>query len=347
MEEKVISKDSETLAQKMAGCNVETLNVTELAVVSAIKKGANTVALIEEETTIKANILTNVLETLVSKGILIAVPGSEEDTYVMKVKSNEEAKRLRLGGNLLLPVSSFHDKDGQRWVCRGSWHKIEDDVDILNDIEWFDNSDTETQMKTVMKTVTERKKKQSEAKAKNDIASDGPAAAEDEQYIKKWNIISDEFKMYVYAVSANRATVGFSARIITPVGEFPFGCISETQTISIDEFHSLLKNEGAKPKFDYNKILVITGKNNFPAEIVMENDTVKGIKFYELKPNRGGDTIAASEKMIVFTSGKFSVKNGKNNVDLNPVDVPKFVASDCPLIDGIYKEYCKASESVE
>lgn len=336
--ETTVAETSQSTAEKMADCNVSMFNVTELSIIAAIKKGFNTLETIESETTLKQSLTKSVIDQLVMKDIIICIPGSEADSYMMKIVSDEPSKKLKLGGNLLLPVSSIVDHEGQKYVCRGSWHKIADDIDILNDIDWFDNTDTETQMKTVMKSVTEKKKKQTEAKQKNDIASDGPATPEDEKYSKRWNNISDTMKMYVYAVSATRATVGFSARIVTPQGEFPFGCISETTAISIEDYRKYIANEIPDAIVDYNKILVITSKNNFPAELIKDGEVVKQIRFYELKPNKGGETISASEKYIVLAGdGKFSIKNGKNNVDINPVDVPKFIASECPLIDGIYK----------
>ena len=89
-------KETKNLAEELQKPQVETFDTTELTIMAAIRKGFNTLSAIQEETTIKEVYAQNIIKNLVERGYLIEVPGSEENTYVIKYKENHEPKKLRL-----------------------------------------------------------------------------------------------------------------------------------------------------------------------------------------------------------------------------------------------------------
>lgn len=221
-------ENSKNLGNKLADLSMESFTVTEMAVLAAIKGGHKTIEAIEDETTIKTGLIKNTLEDLQNRNIIIAVPGEEGETYIMKVNPERQARKYRFPGCLLLPVSSFHDASGQRWVTRGKWHKIDEDTDILNDIEWYDDMSEDVQMKSIMKQVADTKKRNAERNLKNKAANLGEAPDEIANMLSKWTNIGDKYKLNILAGGAIESIVTISPRIINEAGaEFPWGTQSQ------------------------------------------------------------------------------------------------------------------------
>ena len=216
-------EEQKNISADLQKCNVETYDTTEMTIVACIRRGINTISAIADETAIKENYVKNVIANLVSGGVLLEVPGEEENTFMIKYKGEQERKKLRLAGNLILPVSTFYDSKGQKWVTRGTWHPIDEGVDILNDIEWYEDTNNETQMKSVMKMVTEKKRTDNSKSAAVRIKEQGEAPEEIKKLID-WIPLNDFMKMKVMEGGANESIVTVSPRLITESGiEFPWG----------------------------------------------------------------------------------------------------------------------------
>lgn len=321
--------DTTQLAEGMANLNLETLTVTEMAIISCIKKGINRIDTIVEETSLPEEIVKQNIENFQNNNIIVMVPGTDGDTYIMKYAPEAEKKKYTFKGCLLLPVTSFHDSRGQRWVARGKWYQIPEDCDILNDIEWIDDMSEDSQMKSVMKQITATTKKREEKKAKNTLSNDGPASPEDAKLCKQWVNVSETQKMWVYDVSEHHAVVCYSARIRKNELEFPFGCATPQVTISIEEFHERVENKLGDATFDYNKVLVPSGKNNFPAEWVSDTE----LKYIEVKPKRGDDVFGVTTFQMTVPTKKIKKLD---YVELSKDKISDYIKNNAPLIDEMY-----------
>lgn len=248
-------EETRNLAEELQKPNVETFDTTELTIIAAIRKGFNTLSAIQEETTIKENYAKNVIKTLVERGNLIEVPGDPENTYVIKYKENSEQKKLRLPGSLILPVSTFTDSKGQRWVTRGRWHQISNDIDVMNDIEWYDDTENDTQMKTVMKMVTNKKRSNS-AKSQADRMKDaGEAPEEIKKWMDDWAPICEHLKLKVMKGGANESLVTISPRIMTEDGkEYPWGTVSNV-ILSNSEILEYIEKKNYSKKYDLDALI--------------------------------------------------------------------------------------------
>lgn len=248
-------ENSKNLGNKLAELSMESFTVTEMAVLAAIKAGHKTVAAIEDETTIKNGLIKNTLEDLQNRNIIIAVPGEEGDTYLMKVNPERQSKKYRFPGCLLLPVSSFHDAQGQRWVTRGKWHKIDEDTDILNDIEWYEDMSEDVQMKSIMKQVADTKKRNAERNLKNKAQNLGEAPEDIANMLSKWTNVGDTFKLNVLAGGTTESIVTVSPRIINEAGaEFPWGTQSQF-LMSNDAIREAITNGAFEHEFKLNEFI--------------------------------------------------------------------------------------------
>lgn len=248
-------KETKNLAEELQKPQVETFDTTELTIMAAIRKGFNTLSAIQEETTIKEVYAQNIIKNLVERGYLIEVPGSEENTYVIKYKENHEPKKLRLPGSLILPVSTFYDAQGQKWVTRGRWHKIDEDVDIFNDIEWYDDTENDNQMKTVMKMVSNKKRSTSAKNQAERMKDAGEAPEEIKKWMDEWAPICDHLKLKVIKGGASESLVTISPRIATESGaEFPWGTISNV-ILPNSEILGYIENKNYSKPYELDNII--------------------------------------------------------------------------------------------
>lgn len=274
---------------------LEHFSVNEMSVITAIKNGHNTPELIADETAIPQTAIENILTALSNQ---LFVTKTADGVYELKVQMNNP--KLTFKGCLALPVTSFVDADGQRWVCRGKWYKIDESVNILEDIAWVEDMNDDEEMKSILKQISSTQQKRNTKAAKTALKDDAPATAEDLQYLKRWVNAGSNVKMWVYSVSANFAQVAFSPRFINPTSgnEFPFGIESGKVVIPIEEFRQRISGEYEKEhgefQFEIDKVLNIDCKKNL--FVGWESDEVA--KFIEFKPARDG-SIGAKHITVV------------------------------------------------
>lgn len=290
-------EENTNLSQELANLGMESFTVTEMAVIAAIKQGNKTHQEIEDETTIKGGILKSVLEDLQARNIITMVPG-DPDEYILRVNPEHKQKKYKFKGSLLLPVSSFHDEQGQRWVTRGKWYKIDEDTDILNDIEWEEDMSADVEMKSIMKQISDTKKKNTERATRAKSIDLGTAPAEIQALIGKWSNMGEKYKISVINAGAQESIVTVSPRIINEAGkEFPFG----TQIAIHMSNEAILKgvNEG-----EYAPSFKITDFINCAKKICAFKSAPNGDKaeFADIFPKAGKPT-KVQTKTYVFSTG--------------------------------------------
>ena len=126
----------------------ENLTLNEISVLNAVASGVTDIEEIRNLTELRTESINSILKTLGDKNLIIY---NTDGSFAAKASE----KKIRLGGNLNLPISTFQ-KDGQFYVVRGTWHKVPSDIN-LNDIEWFDDTDKETDLQKVMRGLREEK----------------------------------------------------------------------------------------------------------------------------------------------------------------------------------------------
>lgn len=285
------------LSQELANLGMESFTVTEMAVIAAIKQGNKTLQAIEDETTIKGGILKSVIEDLQNRNIVTMVPG-DPDEYILRVNPEHKQKKYKFKGSLLLPVSSFHDEQGQRWVTRGKWYKIDEDTDILNDIEWEEDMSADVEMKSIMKQISDTKKKTAERATRAKSVDLGTAPAEIQALIGKWTNMGEKFKISVINAGASESIATISPRVINEAGkEFPFG----TQVAMLMPNETILKgvNEG-----DYTPAFKISEFINSAKKICAFKSAPVGdkVEFADIFPKAGKPT-KIQTKTYIFSSG--------------------------------------------
>lgn len=286
--------EENNLSQDLANLGMESFTVTEMAVIAAIKQGRKTLADIEEETTIKTGIVKSVLEDLQNRNIITQVPG-DPDEYIIRVNPEHKQKKYKFKGSLLLPVSSFHDEQGQRWVTRGKWYKIDEDTDILNDIEWEEDMSSDVEMKSIMKQISDSKKK---ATTRVNNINLGTAPAEIQELIGKWTPMGEDYKVSVINAGETESIVTVSPRIINEAGlEFPWG----TQIACRMSNDAILKGtkEGSyTPAFKISEFITIA-KKICAFKSAPTGDT---IEFADIFPKAGKPT-KIQTKSYAFSTG--------------------------------------------
>lgn len=298
------------LAESLAMLNgLEHYSVNEMAVISAIRDGNKDVTSITEATAIPDTVVENIIKSL-SNNQVISI---NEDGSVDLKNSTSTNKKLTFKGCMLLPVTSFHDANGKRWVCRGKWYEIPEDLNILEDIVWIDSVDEDEEMKSILKQISSTQQKRNAKAAKNVLKDDEPATEEDLQYLNSWVPAGSNVKMYVYAISASYAKVGFSPRFINDSGnEFPFGMEEPLEIIPIDQFHKMKSGEYETENGSYNftaeKLLNIDSKKN----LFVSWNSETSAAFIEFKYKKDG-TISAIH-MNVDAMTKSVSKSGEKNV---------------------------------
>lgn len=323
-------EETRNLAEELQKPQVETFDTTELTIIAAIRKGFNTLSAIQEETTIKEVYAKNVIKTLVECGYLLEVPGAEESTYMIKYKENHEQKKLRLPGSLILPVSTFRDSNGKRWVTRGRWHEISDDIDVMNDIEWYDDTENDAQMKTVMKMVSNKKRSNS-AKTQADRMKDaGEAPEEIKKWMDAWAPICDHLKLKVIKGGSSESLVTISPRIATDAGaEFPWGTISNV-ILPNQEILGYIDNKNYSKPFDIENVI-----QNFKRIRAFKSVEGNIITFGDFFYKKSNIMLTVFERNM--TTGKDKAINSKAIADTD--EVRKLLESDYQLFLNIIKEH--------
>jgi hypothetical protein len=199
-------------------------------IINAIRSEKVTLEEIEQTLPqLKTNSIKFILNKLRTEGVIVF----EESGAIALVKRDAT---LRLGGDLNLPVSTFIDANNQRFVIRGRWHPIPDDLDITT-IEWFDDM---PQQISIHEKVQKKRQQQAETKKKdNFVEEDGPAATDDLSMCGRWVDIDDKYKVWVIAVSAKRASVEISPRYYNENVEMPYGSCCLKQIISVEDARAI------------------------------------------------------------------------------------------------------------
>ena len=209
------------------------LTINEISIINALRAGKSDTQEISDIIRMPMKITRLVLGSLVRKQVI-----SIDGTKVTLIRPDR--KTLRLGGNLLLPVSKFVDKDSQVWMIRGTWHKVPEHVDVT-DIEWFDDTVKET---SLHEKIEKRKRSDAAPKRRsNFIEVDGKASDEDLAMKGHWHAIDDDFKMYVLSVSAKRASIELSPRYKNDQIEYPWGSNPLPTLVSIETVRAMYKQE--------------------------------------------------------------------------------------------------------
>lgn len=329
-------EENRNLAEELQKPQVETYDTTELVIIAAIKKGFNTLDAIQEETTIKANYLSNIVKSMVEKGYLIEVPGSECNTYVIKYKENHEEKKLRLPGTLILPVSTFVDSQGQRWVTRGKWHKIDNDIDIVNDIEWYDDTDNNDQMKTVMKMVSNKKRSTSGKEQSARMKDAGEAPEEIEKWTTEWAPISEHLKLKVIKGGSTESMVTISPRLVTESGaEFPWGTVVN-EILPNTEILGYIENKNYNKEYSIDK-MIQNFKRIRAFKSVDNNMVVFGDFFYKKT------TINMTMFERNMSTGKDKNLSTRTVSDLE--EVKKLIETEFPLFTEIINKHNETCNS--
>lgn len=241
------------MAKNLKKTNVKNVTLNQMNIINAIKTGDSTPTKIAETLTMSEHIVKSILGTLIKNNIIVKNDdGKSETTFALA--STSSGKKIKLVGDLNFPVSSFTDASGQRYVTRDTWHKIDEDIDIVNDIEWVDSKTTQNEkIKEIMK---EASKKKSQGKKTSKLATEAPASEEQRKLISKSTIdhiiINDNWKMRILEISAVSAVVVFSPRLFTSTDtntielsgehEFTHGLLTKPETITVEELDEYLKN---------------------------------------------------------------------------------------------------------
>lgn len=320
----------QNLAENLAKLNgLEHYSVNEMAVITAVRDGANTIPSVAESTGIPEAIVENLVQSLQNNLVLVLNVDEAGTIYLKNVNSEDSSKKMTLKGCLQLPVTSFHDADGKRWVCRGKWYEIPEDLNILDDIVWVDSVDEDEEMKSILRQISNTQQKRNAKAAKNVLKDDEPAAAEDIKYQSSWVQSGTNCKMWVYAISANHANVAYSPRFVNEVSgnEFPFGIVAEKVVIGIQEFRQRVSGEYEQQngvhQFDGQSLLKIDGKKNL--FVSWDNETVAS--FIEFKSNKDETITATHLSVDVLTK---SVSKPKKKDIISQEEVVEYVKTHAP-----------------
>lgn len=242
------------MAKNLKKTNVKNVTLNQMNIINAIKTGDSTPTKIAETLTMSEHVVKSILGTLIKNNIIVKNDdGKSETTFALAPTSS--GKKIKLVGDLNFPVSSFTDASGQRYVTRDTWHKIDEDIDIVNDIEWVDSKTTQNEkIKEIMKEASKKKSKGRTSKRK--LAADAPATEEHRKLISANTIdflnFHDNWKMRILEISATNAVVVFSPRIFTSADtntielsgehEFTHGLLTKPETITVEELDEYLKN---------------------------------------------------------------------------------------------------------
>lgn len=233
------------IAKNLKKTDVKNITINQMNIINAIKSGIGTSEEIASTIGMDEHTVKSILGTLIKNKIVVK---SEDETPIFDLVQNTSGKKLQLKGDLNFPVSSFVDANGQRWVTRDSWYEIDNDIDIVNDIEWIDSKTPQnSQLKEIMKDVSNKKQRQTETRVKSEIASDAPASEEQKKLISKntndFKIIDEKWKLRVLEISATKALVVFSPRIYLQAVEFSHGLLTEPKIISVEELQEYLSGK--------------------------------------------------------------------------------------------------------
>ena len=276
--------------------------INELAILNAVKNGKSTIeAVVEALPNLRNDVVLLLIGNLEKKGKLKNDSG--------KLTPTSTSKGIRLGGNLALPVSSFTDKNGQRYAIRGTWHQISDDLDI-SEIEWFD--DTPKELSIHEKVQKKRKEEVERRKTENFVESDGKATDEDIAMCGRWLNIDDLHKIWVISVSAKRAKVEISPRYMTETAEMPYGSCTTSLIIDIEVARNLVNGMPLKESgiMLNKKTFLDKTPNIFPT--TMNGDTISYISV----KSSNADGYKIVEYDMIFTNGK------KKHKELNSYIMP-------------------------
>lgn len=245
--------EAKEMAKNLKKTGVKNVTLNQMNIINCIKSGVHTSAEIAETLEMTEHVVKSILGMLIRNKVVEKTEiDGKSDTYMLVPTTS--GKKIKLVGNLNFPVTSFTDQTGQRYVTRDTWHKIDDDIDVINDIEWEDSKSTQNQkLKEIMK---ESAKKQPARSRKGTLANEAPASEEQRKLISKstidFIILSGKFKMRVLSISAVNAVVVFSPRIWVKgmelltteqdgAIEFTHGLLTAPQTITVEELDDYLK----------------------------------------------------------------------------------------------------------
>ena len=295
----------------MKKMNVSNITLNQLNVINAIKANNITAQQIAETTKMPEHTIKSILGTMVKKELL---EKNDDDCYSIK-NSHIVNPKITLKGDLNFPVTSFIDAEGQRWVTRNIWHKIDENIDIINDIVW---EDTQTEQKNEkMKEIIEKAKETEKTKTRKarepkvkTTEIDKSANPELKKLISKntndFININEKWKMRLLSVSATSTELVFSPRVfINEKLEFTHGLLTEPKEFTIEEFEEFRK--GKEPIFSEELVKNATS-TAFITE--MKEDSCN-LTVIELKKN--GKSIVS--EWIFDETGYKRTKSSKIEID--------------------------------
>lgn len=222
----------------------ESLTLNEIAVLDLVNAGVQSITEIKDATGLYESAVKEICKTLANNKYIVFDETKE-------IPSSRREKTIKLGGNLNLPISTFEDGDGVLYVVRGTWHKITDASINLQDIEWFDDTDKESDLQKAMRGIEEQKTKQKKAALPDIKDEDGEASEEAIKYLGAWRNVGENVKIYPCVVSKKRAIIEISPRYISEEVEFPYGSCSPKVVIPVEDMIEMIEtgNTEKLPKY--------------------------------------------------------------------------------------------------
>lgn len=296
--------------------NIDALNLNELAVLNAVKSGETTMDGIYEKTGIRVESVHEICKTLAARKYI------EYNELDRVPAPKDSGKKIRLGGNLTLPVATFVGGDGQKYIVRGTWHKVTPEMEgiTLSDIEWFDDQNKESDLQKAMRSITEQKAKAKKKTLPNIKDEDGEATAEHMKYLGAWRMVSDSIKIYPCEVSKNRAIIEISPRYIHDGIEFPYGSCSPKMVVPIEDMVAMIENgdESLVPTFSQedaclylpNCLPVQPSKNGW--EYLSTKKTKDGVRIYHYDMQIVDDNGNPKESWTTLDETNLDLEQGKS-----------------------------------
>lgn len=213
----------------------ESLTLNEIAVLDLVNAGIQSIDEIKDSTGLYETAVKEICKTLADNKYI-------DFNELTNTPSAKRSKTIKLGGNLNLPVSTFEDGDGVLYVVRGTWHKVTDPSINLQDIDWFDDTDKESDLQKAMRGIEEQKTKQKKATLPDIKDEDGEASEDAIKYLGAWRNVSDSIKIYPCVVSKKRAIIEISPRYISEEVEFPYGSCSPKVVIPVEDMIDMIEN---------------------------------------------------------------------------------------------------------
>ena len=291
---------------------VNHLSITEISIINAVKSNLKTLDEISEKTGIRKEPCDEILKRLVSEKVLTFV----NDEYGLP----DNGKHIKLRGNFNLPISVFTDANGKRWVVRGTCHELPDGIE-LDQIDWIDDSDEESELQRIMRGVKEQQLKEKKKVLPNIADEDGEASSDDIKFLGAWRNVNDKWKIYPCEISAKRCIIEISPRFVSSNNiEFPYGACSPKKIITIEVLRELLVNHDATnlPEYNIDEAIAYI-PNSFPVCEYIKDNEVVGFEYLSTKKSSTG-------MKIVHYGMQIGDKNKFTTIDT--IDVSKSDATD-------------------